>query len=152
LSDEIIGYHDLAGRFLYLDIHNGRPDIAAIETTARLACYRASGTTHRIPSPIRSPLKATSKPGFSHTIFPNSHEAFDLLCFGQSSYLPGLEQVYLNTARDVARAQHLPLTKGRWEIEYEFYAIGFPLLRVLIEFNWPAFGPVTTSVIAEECF
>jgi hypothetical protein len=152
LSEELIGYHDLTGRFLYLDIRNGRPDIAALEATGRVASYRASGTADRTPCPIRSPLKATGKPGFSHTIFPKSHEAFDLLCFGQSSYLPGVEQVYLNTARDVAGAQHLPLTKGSWVIEYEFCAIGFPLLRVLIEFNWPTFGSVTTDIMAEECF
>jgi hypothetical protein len=152
LSDEIIGYGDLTGRFLYLDIHNGRPDIAALETTARLTGYAPAGTTDRIPCTIRSPLKATGKPAFSHTIFPNSHEAFDLLCLGQSSYLPGVEGTYLNTARDVACAQHLPLTKGTWEIEYEFYAIDFPLLRIVIELNWPTIGSATSKILRQESF
>lgn len=151
LSDGVIRYADLTGRFLYLDIHNGRPDIAALEATGRLTSYVAAGTTNRTLCSIRSPLKATGKRGFSQTIFPNSHEAFDLLCLGNSSFHPGAEQVYLNTARDVVGAQHLPLTKGNWEIEYEFYAIGFPLLRVAIEFNWPDNGPPIPNVLHQEC-
>ena len=71
----------IAGKFLYVDICNHRPDIAALESTARLAAFAAKGRDWQ-PSPIRSPLKATGRPGFSHTIFPKSHEAFDLLCIG----------------------------------------------------------------------
>jgi len=69
---EPITYGNLAGRFLYVDIRNGRPDIAALEATARLTEFGLSGGT-LLPSPIRSPLKATARPGFSHTIFPRSH-------------------------------------------------------------------------------
>jgi hypothetical protein len=75
-------YGELVGRFLYLDIQNGRPDIAALEATARLSEYGRVGDPMH-PSAIRSPLKATGRPGFSHTIFPESHEAFDLLCVGE---------------------------------------------------------------------
>jgi len=49
--------------------------------TGRLSEYGPSGKPLQ-PSPILSPLKATGRPGFSHTIFPKSHEAFDLLCVG----------------------------------------------------------------------
>jgi hypothetical protein len=151
LADEVIRYGDLTGHFLYLDIHNGRPDIAALETTARLTNYVRAGANDRVPCPIRSPLKATGRPGFCQTIFPNSHEAFDLLCIGLSSYLPGVEQVYLNTARDVVAPQHLPLTRGNWEIEYEFCAIGFPLLRVCIELSWPEGGRASTKILSQVC-
>ncbi len=58
-SDDLITYGQLVGRFLYVDIRNGRPDIAALEATARLSEYGPSGKRLR-PSPIRSPLKATA--------------------------------------------------------------------------------------------
>lgn len=63
LSDENITYGNLAGQFLYLDIHNNRPDIAALEATARLLGYAQSGRAFE-PSTIRSPLKATARYGF----------------------------------------------------------------------------------------
>ena len=74
----------LDGRFLYVDVLNQRPDIAALEASARLAEFGRSGGALR-PCPIRSPLKATARPGFAHTIFPKSYEAFDLLCVGTYS-------------------------------------------------------------------
>jgi hypothetical protein len=80
-SRDLITYGNLFGRFLYVDIKNGRPDIAALEATARLTEYGPIGKA-LLPCPIRSPLKATARPGFAHTIFPKSHEAFDLLCVG----------------------------------------------------------------------
>lgn len=80
-NDQPIRIPRILGRFLYLDIQNHRPDIAALETTARLSAFGRLGHD-MLPCPIRSPLKATGRSGFSHTIFPNSHEAFDILCVG----------------------------------------------------------------------
>ncbi len=147
--DQTINYGSLQGRFLYLDIHNGRPDIAALEATGRLAAYGLAGSTSRTPSAIRSPLKATGKPAFSHTIFPRSHEAFDLLCIGISPDEPDVEHAYLNSALDVRPIQALPINRGKWEIEYEFYAIGFPLLTVIIELTWPENSPPSARVLAQ---
>jgi hypothetical protein len=76
-----ISFGHIQGTFLYVDVRNGRPDIAALEATARLAEFGRTGGALEA-SPIRSPLKATARSGFSHTIFPKSHEAFDLLCIG----------------------------------------------------------------------
>jgi hypothetical protein len=157
-SDEVIRCGGLAGRFLYLDIRNNRPDIAALEATGRLSGFARSGQTLE-QSRIRSPLKATGRPGFSHTIFPKSHEAFDLLCVGiygepvglgrfappasgsfvGSALMQGEQGVFLNTALDVVGPQRLLTTPGIWVLHYEFFAIGFPLLSVLIELtleNW----------------
>jgi hypothetical protein len=150
-SDELIRYGNLTGRFLYLDIQNGRPDIAALEATARCSEFGPIGRA-LTPSPIRSPLKATAFPGFSHTIFPGSYEAFDLLCVGtyskpELSFLAppasgalvepetAREEtgVFLNTALDVVGAPRLPITTGTWNLRYEFFAIDFPVLSVSVE-------------------
>lgn len=150
-SPYMIRYGNLVGRFLYVDVRNDRPDIAALVATARCSEFARAGQAPE-PSPIRSPLKATAFPGFSHTIFPGSHEAFDLLCFGtyskpESSFLappasgavvgpevlreePG---VFLNTALDVVGAPRLPITQGVWKLHYEFFAIDFPILSVWVD-------------------
>jgi len=136
-------YGNLLGRFLYVDIRNGRPDIAALEATARLAEFGAEGGPMQL-CPIRSPLKATGRPGFVQTIFPQSHEAFDILCLGaydlgQWAIPPASgniavsvhsDGVYLNSALDVVPLPRLPITPGTWTLRYEFYAINFPLLSV----------------------
>ena len=171
LSDEVIrygtAYGELIGRFLYLDIHNGRRDIAALEATARLSMYSAAGEPMR-PSPIRSPLKATGRPGFSHTIFPGSHEAFDLLCVGEhrdpalglnlpvsgsaisAPILLRNRGAYLNSAYDVIGAGRLPLGARVWLLQYEFYAIGFPLLSVVIELNAVDWDHPTARIVSQE--
>ena len=170
-SDEVIrygaAYGELIGRFLYLDIQNGRPDIAALEATAKLAEYGPMGEPLR-PSPIRSPLKTTGRPGFSHTIFPNSHEAFDLLCIGEHR-APGLgwppavggstiaaplafqnRGVHLNSAYDVIGAGRLPMNAGVWMLRYEFYAIGFPLLSVLVRLNVTDWEQPAAKLVSQE--
>lgn len=128
-SSELIQYGNLVGHFLYLDIHNDRPDIAALESTAKLAAYALRGQEFQ-SSPIGSPLKATGRPGFSHTIFPKSHEAFDLLCV-DTGYL----RCYLNSALDVFPMRELPITCGVWMLRYQFFAVHFPILTVTIELS-----------------
>lgn len=148
-----IQYGTISGTFLYLDIFNDRPDIAALETTAKCSEFARIGESLR-PCPIRSPLKATGRPGFSHSIFPKSHEAFDLLCIGThntpvnvgafgvpplSGSIAGAKimheeaGVFLNTALDRVGPQSLPITPGTWVLRYEFFAIDFPVLSVLVE-------------------
>jgi hypothetical protein len=147
-SDEIIGYGYLSGRFLYLDILNGRPDIAALEATARLSEFGRAGQLLQ-PSPIRSPLKATARPGFAHTIFPKSYEAFDLLAvgtYGQQSE-PG---VFLNTAYDVAAAPRLPISAGVWRLRYEFFAIDFPVLSVLIDLTLTDWNDPRATILTQD--
>jgi hypothetical protein len=168
-SHEVIGYRGLAGRFLYLEIRNNRPDIAALETTARLSEFSQAGQAWR-RSRIRSPLKATGRPDFSHTIFPKSHEAFDLLCIGisgrpespwqvpavsgalvESDFLhKGEPGVFLNTALDVVAAQRLPLTPGVWVLRYEFFAIDFPVLSVEVELSLPNWNEPSARVLSED--
>jgi hypothetical protein len=163
-SDALINYGNLVGWFLYLDIHNDRPDIAALGTTARLVAVAREGKSFQ-PCEIRSPLKATARSGFSHTIFPKSHEAFDILCIGKyyarpirklSGEIieqPGLPEpevaAYLNSALDVAPLPKPPLTCGVWVLRYEIFAISFPVLTVLVELNIPDGEPPTARIISQ---
>lgn len=124
----------MVGQFLYADLHNGRPDIAALECTAKLFSFGKVGTPLEA-SPIRSPLKATGRSGFSHTIFPNSYEAFDLLFVGTVRGLGNRRCVCLNSALDVTPLRDLPITAGIWLLRYQFYAIDFPVLTVDIELS-----------------
>jgi len=163
-----IRYGNLLGRFLYIDILNNRPDIAALETTARLSEFGTAGQTLQ-PSRIRSPLKATARPGFSHTIFPKSHEAFDLLCVGAyssqggpsfvvpplsgalvGSVVCGEPGVFLNTALDVVAPPRLPITLGVWHLRYDFFAIDFPVLSVLVELTISDWNQPSAKLLSQE--
>ena len=156
----LFGMERLSVAFLDLDILNGRPDIAAMETTGHLAEFSPVGEALR-PCPIRSPLKAAGRPGFAQTIFPQSHEAFDILCIGSYSpvvwAVPGrasgnaeaplATEIYLNSALDVAPIPPLPIApNGVWTFRYEFVAIGFPLLSVSIEINLDSKNPAARLV------
>jgi hypothetical protein len=169
VSDQTIRYGNLVGRFLYLDVLNQRPDIAALEATGRLAEFGRLGEV-MLPSPIRSPLKATGRPGFSHTIFPKSWEAFDLLCVG--TYANPVElnvsapaasgtlvasvavrtqpDVYMNTAYDVVSAPRLPITPGTWQLRFEFFAIDFPVLSVSIELTFSNWSDPKGRILGQE--
>ena len=141
---------DLTGDMFLLDIHNKRPDIAALEATGRLVSYKPNLSTDEICPKFRSALKAAGKPGFSHTIFPRSHEAFDLLCIGESRHTPGAQHVYLNSALDLAPTPHLEITNGVSELKYEFCSIDFPVLTVVIELVWPQDEPPSAKLLTQE--
>jgi hypothetical protein len=143
------GLTQVKGRILYLDILNHRPDMAALETTARLKNLRQAKTKTWMASEIRSPLKATRGRGYSHTIFPSSSEAFDLLCIGESSDAAGQTKAFLNCALDLLPKPCVPITSGVWELEYEFYAIGFPVLRVMVEVTWSPNGQLAAKILRQ---
>jgi hypothetical protein len=190
VTSELIPYREptggqLFGRFVNIDIHNHRPDVAALETTARLRRYGLRGSTLR-DSDQRSPLKATARPGYTHTIFPSSHEAFDLLCVstdeaearsplfpgvgagnatasissspmfvpsGSGVYLPPRRSrsftVYLNNALDVFPRPPLPISGGEWILQYQFYAIDFPILQIEILLVLADSGKIDVELISQ---
>ena len=41
--------------------------------------------------------------------------------------------MYLNTALDVRPLPSLPIAQGMWLLKFEFFAIDFPLLTVIVE-------------------
>jgi hypothetical protein len=142
------------GCFLSIDIANGRPDIAAIETSGRLLGFRrAREKDFRSSLPHhRSLLKASCRNAFSHTVFPGSSESFNILFIGTvfsperiistgtsgTSGLSGerVTGVYLNSALDLIPNPPLPLESGEWVLMYEFCAIGFPPLRVELSLRY----------------
>lgn len=141
---------NLKGDMWVLDIHNHRPDVAARETTGRLISYKRTRSRVAIQSKIQCPLKASGRPAFSHVIFPCSHVSFDLLCIGESIYHSGEKRAYLNSALDLTPTPSLPITNGTWELTYEFHAIEFPVLRVVIELRWPKKRRSWVKVLAQE--
>jgi hypothetical protein len=141
---------DIKGYMVCLEVHNMRPDIAALETTGRLLSYRPNHSAREIRPKFRSALKAAGRPRFSHTIFPRSREAFDLLCVGESAHTPCEQHVYLNTALDLTPTPHLKIANGTSELTYEFYSIDFPVLTVVIELTWPKKGRPSARVLRQE--
>jgi len=125
LTDEVIQYRDLQGRFLYADIQNRRPDVGASGVVARLSALQvAYGPRH--VSPNRSPLKVTGQHlAFEQTIWPESHGAFDLLCVDVHRG----SRVSLNNALDVIPTPVLFDCVGEHVLEYEVFAHGFERVR-----------------------
>ena len=143
----------MEGRFLSLDIANGRPDLAALETSCRLVGFRADGEQDWVsPSELhRSLLKASKRSGFAHTVFPRSSETFNILFMGSVSS-PGhgcRDGVYLNSALDFVPNQPLPIEPGHWHLLYEFCAIGFPLLRVDVSLRYSTFDDATADLLRQ---
>lgn len=58
--------------------------------------------------------------------------------------------LYLNSALDVVGAGRLPLGEGSWELRYEFYAIGFPLLTLSVELDITNWDMPKASVLSQE--
>ena len=83
-SEGIIQYRShstgelFVGRFLSIDIKNRRSDLAAYNTVARLDSIK-DVNENLLPLKDRSSLKVNGQPGYTNTIWPKSHGAFDLL-------------------------------------------------------------------------
>jgi hypothetical protein len=138
MSEELIQYRDLRGRFLYADIQNRRPDVGATGVVARLSAFQLEGQSRQV-SPNRSHLKVTGQQlAFQQTIWPCSHGAFDLLCVD----LERGSRVYLNNALDVLPTPLLFDCIGEHVLEYEVFAHGFDVVRFAVRLQ-------TTSSCAE---
>jgi len=126
---EEITYNDGPGNHwhakpLYVDVENRREDIGAEKMKLRLA-FVTSENGERLPSLDRSPLKATGRFGFEHDIWPKSHEAFDLLSIDTRAP----HRIYLYSALDVRPRPPLLEQLGIYKLDFEGWALGFPLLR-----------------------
>ena len=134
-SDGLISYHSLTqpvliGKFLYVDIANSRSDVAAQATVARLASITYPSGENQI-SPDRSHLKAAGFPGFSHSIWPSSHAAFDLLCVDNANP----HRIFLNSALDKAPKDPIIWEIGLYRLNYEVLSPGFPALQFSISLD-----------------
>ncbi len=131
LTDEVIQYRDLRGRFLYVDIENHRPEVGAAGVVARLSAMRLAGGSRQV-SPNRSHLKVTGQHlAFEQTIWPNSHGAFDLLCVDMEHG----SRVYLNSALDKSPTPMLFDCVGDHILEYEVFAQGFDVLPFTVRLS-----------------
>jgi len=135
-SQELIRYvshstgEHLVGRFLYVDIQNHRSDLAAFNTVARLdSIVDVNGNSVAVAD--RSHLKATGQPGYTQTIWPKSHGAFDLL-------LARVEQggaICLNSALDLSPKPSIITVPGRYFLRYEVLSESFPVLTFSIQID-----------------
>lgn len=131
-SDGVIAFGShtgerLVGRFLYLDIHNRRTDLAAFNCVARLASISRPPAPPQ-PSPDRSHLKVTGHPGFVQTIWPSSRGAFDLLIVKAQD-----AGCLLNSALDVIPKPAILTAPGHYRLHYEVLAEGFPILQLAVD-------------------
>ncbi|EFK06462.1 conserved hypothetical protein [delta proteobacterium NaphS2] len=128
-----ITYYDHASpprraRVLLATIRNGRSDIGAMQAVARLSSLVGADGTRR-ESPDRSHLKATGHSGYSQAILPQSTAVFDLLTIDLNSP----SQLYLNSSHDVVPRAPVIDKPGNYELLYEVYSSGFPVLRLRVD-------------------
>lgn len=129
-SQGTIQYGPLIGRFLYVDIENKRPDLAAMDD--------------RYISPNRSHLKTTGQPGFNQVIWPQSHGAFDVLMVARYD----AACIFLNSALDVPPAP-LIAACGHYGLEYAVLARDFPVLHFTIDLEVTGRIDTTTATLRE---
>jgi len=143
-SDGILTYishstgERFTGRFLYIDIQNHRHDIAAFNTVARLASI-SDPNGNELSLADRSHLKVTGQPGYSQTIWPQSHGAFDLLL----SKAEKGGSIHLNSSLDLSPKPPIISQPGQYVLGYEVLAESFPVLSFRIKLN--ATGNVHTT-------
>lgn len=134
----------LRGRFLFVDIENRRPYMAAFDTVARLE-FISSNSGERYVCGNRSPLKVTGQPGFCQVIWPSSHGAVDALMIDDQHP----DRVYLHNALDVA-PQPIIEEVGRHILDYAVLARGFPVLRFSIDLNLSGDLWTTTASLCKD--
>jgi len=140
-SDTSIRYIDHTGikdvKVLYIDVNNNRPDIGALDTVARLKSITLNGETRL--SSDRSDLKCAGAMGYSKTIWPNDHIAFDLLSIDMNTQI----NVYLHSSLDVRPRRPIISEIGTYILEYEVYATSFPVLTFKVQLDLT--GNISTS-------
>lgn len=122
----------LRGSAVHVDVENRRPDVGAGGAMARLGRLRSVSEGWQL-SPDRSPLKATGQPGYSQTIWPLSHGAFDLLFIDEGPP----RRIFLNNALDVSPRRHLLRDPGEYHLEYEVFADRFDVIRFAVALVFP---------------
>lgn len=152
-------------KILHAEIHNCRPDIAAIDFSARLIEIKnnngASWSSHD-----KTPLKISGQMGYSTSIWPKSSCVLDLLsvevpiesctfptptCGTQQrptssdstspgnvfNLVPGDPDVYLNSASDIHPRSPIITEAGKYFLRYEAFSTGFNPIWFIVEFDLP---------------
>ena len=111
-----------------VQIHNRRPDAAAINTVCVLERVLLPDGTHIQPD--SSYLKWSGQAGYERTILPEDFAVVAL--FSVHDKEPG---IFLFSLRDVTPRLPIVQADGEYELHYKVYANGFPLLRFSIQVN-----------------
>jgi hypothetical protein len=118
------------GKFLYIDIKNLRSDLAAFNTVARLSSiYDSAGKPILVTD--QSHLKVTGQPGYSQTIWPESHGAFDLLIVKADQ----TGAICLNSSLDLRPKPLIINQSGQYTLFYEVLSESFPVLNFRIKLD-----------------
>jgi hypothetical protein len=144
---EIVGYGDHTGerqvKVLHIDIVNSRPDQGALNTVARLRSITSNGVSST--SADRSHLKCSGALGYSNTIWPKDHIAFDLLSIDIQNQL----NIYLHSALDVRPRTPLISALGNFVLEYEVFAESFPPIRFKVSLSVTGQHRSTTATLLQ---
>ncbi len=116
----IVAYH--------LHLENRRKHEGAFETVARLESVTKDGIMNS--SPDKAHLKASGLgEAYSQVIWPQSYGEIDAFLI---NYVNPTE-IYLSSARDFSPRDPIISGLGRYHLNYEFFARGFPRARVTVE-------------------
>lgn len=152
-------------RILHAEIHNCRPDIAALDFSARLIEIEHNGKKR--PSHDKTPLKISGQMGYSTSIWPKSSCTLDLLsaeippenCTFPTS-VSGVQSrptrgdgtnvaeyvhisasenfnVYLNSASDIYPRSPIISEAGTYSLRYEAFSTGFNPIYFIVELRLP---------------
>jgi hypothetical protein len=144
--DVLFGDHTgrMLARVFELDIHNRRNDLGALNAILRLRTI--AGADGEVCDVDRSPLKVVGQQGFTHTIWPESHAAWDLLAVR----LDQPAAIYLNSALDVAPRKPIISAPGEYLLTYEMFAEKFPTLSFNVRLSVSRDPRATTAMVERE--
>lgn len=126
---------------LYIEIHNKRNDLGAIDTVVRLN-HITNPKGQKKRSPDRSHLKCAGFSNhYSQTIWPKSQASYDILALDMNNQ----SNVFLSSAMDVIPRQPIITQSGRYILDYQVFSQGFPTTQFSIELNLSG-NHSTTSV------
>jgi hypothetical protein len=129
---------------LHLRVKNGRPDIGAVGTIARLF-NMTNPSGNQLASPDRTQLKASGHPAYSQTIWPNSEGTFDLLAIDMNNQ----SHAYLHSELDVHPRTPIITQPGMWLLDYEIFSQGFPRLSIRVELHLTGNHATTTATVTK---
>ncbi len=128
-------YGDHAGssrmRAWEIQIHNRRPDTAAVNTVCVLESVSLPDGTRQRPD--NSYLKWSGQAGYERTILPEDFAVVDLF-----SVRAGERGIFLLSLRDAYPRLPIVEADGEYQLHYKVHANGFPLLRfsVHVSLHW----------------
>lgn len=111
-------------RTFFVDVHNHREDLHAANAEARIErIIRPDGTLQTGLDTSR--IKTTGQPGFTRTIRPGKHGAWDFFSIAMEE----TATIYLNSELDLRPRAPIIGAPGEYTIVYEVFAEHFRVLK-----------------------